>query len=123
VCSSDLSERTGISEDVRAEAIATLGSWANPSVMDRVDGRHRGALDRNPADVVARIQPKIPTFLASENPDVLIATAKLIADLQLKEFTDSQIELLTKHNKSKRRTQIRSAFLSSFALRTQGTSL
>jgi hypothetical protein len=42
---------------LRAEAIATLGSWANPSVMDRVDGRHRGVLDRNPADVIARIQP------------------------------------------------------------------
>ena len=105
------SERTGISEDVRAEAIATLGSWANPSVMDRVDGRHRGALDRNPADVVARIQPKIPAFLASENPDVLIATAKLIADLQLKEFTDSQIELLTKHNKSK----VKAALINSLA--------
>ncbi len=103
------SERTGISEALRAEAIATLGSWANPSVMDRVDGRHRGPLDRNPADVIARIQSKIPSFLASENPDVLIATAKLIAELQLKDFTESQIELFQKHNNAK----VRAALLSS----------
>lgn len=105
------SERNGIPEALRAEAIATLGSWANPSVMDRVDGRHRGALDRNPADVIARIQSKIPSFLASENPDVLVATAKLIAELNLTSFSETQISLFTQHINSK----VRAAFLSSLA--------
>jgi putative heme-binding domain-containing protein len=105
------SERTGISEALRAEAIATLGSWANPSVMDRVDGRHRGVLERNPADVIARIQPKIPSFLASENPDVLIATAKLVAELQLKSFTDTEIKIFQNHPNAK----VRAALLSSLA--------
>ena len=105
------SERTGISEALRAEAIATLGSWANPSVMDRVDGRHRGVLERNPADVIARIQPKIPAFLASENPDVLIATAKLVAELQLKAFTEIEINLFKNHPNAK----VRAALLSSLA--------
>jgi putative heme-binding domain-containing protein len=104
-------ERTGISEVLRAEAIATLGSWANPSVMDRVDGRHRGVLERNPADVIARIQPKIPGFFASENPDVLIATAKLVAELQLKAFTDIEINLFKNHTNAK----VRAALLSSLA--------
>jgi len=103
------SERNGIPEALRAEAIATLGSWANPSVMDRVDGRHRGPLERNPADVLARIQSKIPSFLASENPDVLVATAKLIAELQLKDFSDLEIELFQKHPNAK----VRAALLSS----------
>lgn len=105
------SERTGISEALRAEAIATLGSWANPSVMDRVDGRHRGVLERNPADVIARIQPKIPGFFASENPDVLIATAKLVAELQLKSYSDIEISLFQKHSNAK----VRAALLSSLA--------
>lgn len=104
-------ERTGIPEVLRAEAIATLGSWANPSVMDRVDGRHRGVLDRNPADVSARIQAKIPAFLTSENPDVLIATAKLVAQLQLKAFTETEISLFQKHGNAK----VRAALLSSIA--------
>ena len=105
------SERTGIPEALRAEAIATLGSWANPSVMDRVDGRHRGVLERNPADVIARIQPKIPGFFASENPDVLIATAKLVAELQLKAFTENEIALFEKHTNSK----VKAALISSLA--------
>jgi putative heme-binding domain-containing protein len=105
------SERNGIPEALRAEAIATLGSWANPSVMDRVDGRHRGAMDRNPADVIARIQPKIPAFFTSENPDVLIATAKLVAELQLKAFTEIEINLFKKHANAK----VRAALLSSLA--------
>jgi putative heme-binding domain-containing protein len=79
--------------------------------MDRVDGRHRGVLDRNPADVIARIQAKIPAFLASENPDVLIATAKLVAELQLKDFAETEITLFQQHINSK----VRAAFLSSLA--------
>jgi putative heme-binding domain-containing protein len=105
------SERTGISEALRAEAIATLGSWANPSVMDRVDGRHRGALDRNPADVIARIQPKIPAFLASENPDVLIATAKLVAELNLTDFSSTQISIFEKNINSKVRASMLSSII------------
>jgi quinoprotein glucose dehydrogenase len=100
------SERTGISEALRAEAIATLGSWADPSVMDRVDGRHRGILERNPADVIARIQPKIPSFLASENPDVLIATAKLVAELNLTDFSSTQISIFEKNSNSKVRANM-----------------
>jgi putative heme-binding domain-containing protein len=106
------SERMGISEALRTEAIATLSSWVNPSVMDRVDGRHRGVLERNPADVIARIQPKIPAFFASENPDVLIATAKLVAELQLKAFTEIEIGLFQKHPNAK----VRAALLSSLAV-------
>ena len=105
------SERTGISEALRAEAIATLGSWANPSVMDRVDGRHRGVLERNPADVIARIQPKIPGFLASENPDVLIATAKLVAELQLKAFAETEVSLFEKTPNSKVRATLLSSIV------------
>lgn len=105
------SERTGISESLRAEAIATLGSWTNPSVMDRVDGRHRGVLERNPADVIARIQPKIPGFLASENPDVLIATAKLVAELQLKTFAETEVSLFETTPNSKVRATLLSSIV------------
>lgn len=105
------SERTGIPESLRAEAIATLGSWANPSVMDRVDGRHRGVLERNPADVIARIQPKIPGFFASENPDVLIATAKLVAELQLKTFAETEVSLFEKIPNSKVRATLLSSIV------------
>jgi putative heme-binding domain-containing protein len=61
--------------------------------------------------VIARIQPKIPAFFTSENPDVLIATAKLVAELQLKAFTEIEINLFKKHANAK----VRAALLSSLA--------
>ena len=36
---------------MRAEAIAALSTWAKPSVVDRVDGRYRGVIERDPAIV------------------------------------------------------------------------
>jgi len=90
-------ERSNISDVIRAEAIATLGSWANPSVMDRVDGRYRGKLDRNPQDVIAKIYAKIPTYLKSSNAEVLIATAKLLGELQIQDYKSEQTQLFLNH--------------------------
>ncbi|HRO71826.1 MAG TPA: HEAT repeat domain-containing protein, partial [Chitinophagaceae bacterium] len=36
-------------ENMRTEAIHTLSTWAKPSVVDRVDGRYRGVVERDPA--------------------------------------------------------------------------
>lgn len=94
-------ERPEISDVIRAEAIATLGSWADPSVLDRVDGRYRGKLERNPKDVVAKIHSKIPQFLKSSNAEVLIATAKLLAELQIQDFKSEQTQLFLNHSNVK----------------------
>ena len=104
-------ERSDISDAIRAEAIATLGSWANPSVMDRVDGRHRGALKRNPADVVAKIKNKMPEFLRSKNPEVLIASARLLAELNITDLRSEQTQIFANHPNAK----VRSSQLSSLA--------
>ena len=105
----NFAERAGISDVIRAEAIATLGSWANPSVMDRVDGRHRGKLDRNPADVALVIEPKIGHFLSSNNPEVLISTAKLLAELGIKGYRTEETQLFLNHKNPK----VRLAYLNS----------
>ena len=34
---------------MRAEAIDALSTWSKPSVVDRVDGRYRGVIQRDPA--------------------------------------------------------------------------
>ena len=47
--------RSDIAPDVRAEALATIGTWPNPSVLDRVDGRFRGKIERDPAGVIAKV--------------------------------------------------------------------
>src|SRR5690606_20690862 len=33
--------------NLRIEALEALGTWANPSVLDRVDGRYRGEINRD----------------------------------------------------------------------------
>jgi len=104
-------ERSDISDAIRAEAIATLGSWSNPSVMDRVDGRHRGELKRNPADVVAKIKSKMPEFLRSTNPEVLIASARLLAELNITDLRSEQTQIFANHPNAK----VRSSQLSSLA--------
>lgn len=39
---------TGNPPKLRAEAIDALSTWAKPSVVDRVDGRYRGVIQRDP---------------------------------------------------------------------------
>ena len=45
----NFAKRSDVASGVRAEALATIGTWANPSVMDRVDGRYRGKIERDPS--------------------------------------------------------------------------
>lgn len=51
--------KPGISEALKKESLATLGTWASPSVLDRVDGRYRGEVTRDPA----QIKPKVAATL------------------------------------------------------------
>ena len=102
-------QKAGISDPLRAEAIATLGSWAAPSVLDRVDGRHRGPLDRNVADVVSRIQPIIPSLLKNKNTEIQIATAQLISELGIQSLRSEQTQLFLNATNSR----VRGAHLSS----------
>ncbi len=75
--------RTDIKDDVKAEALATLGTWANPSVLDRVDGRYRGKIERDPAGVRAKVMPHVANFLKEKNAESLIAVAGLLGDLKI----------------------------------------
>jgi putative membrane-bound dehydrogenase-like protein len=76
-------KRTDIKDELKAEALATIGTWASPSVLDRVDGRFRGKISRDVAAVQAKIQPLIDGFLKDTNPETLIATAGLLSELNI----------------------------------------
>lgn len=85
--------RTDIKDDVKAEALATLGTWANPSVLDRVDGRYRGKIERDPAGVRAKVAPHIANFLKEKNAESLIAVAGLLGDLKITSANAQLVEL------------------------------
>jgi quinoprotein glucose dehydrogenase len=85
--------RTDLQEDIRAEALAALGTWANPSVLDRVDGRYRGATTRDLAKVQSKVKPLVNTILKENNPVTQAATAGLLANLQMSDANQQLADL------------------------------
>lgn len=99
----DFSQRTDLSPSIRAEALATLGTWANPSVLDRVDGRYRGKSEKDASVVQAAIRPHIQGYLKDTMPETLMAVAGMLSDLQITDANEqlAQIFKETTHNKVK----------------------
>ncbi|WP_149242326.1 HEAT repeat domain-containing protein [Dyadobacter sp. 32] len=73
--------RKNVDKTLRSEALATLGSWANPSVLDRVDGRYRGAITRDPTILKARVNQIVKGLLDEGNPTIMVATVKMLAEI------------------------------------------
>jgi len=91
-------KRTDIPAAIRAEALATLGVWANPSVLDRVDGRLRGKIERDPALVTTKIRAVISPFLQSKDADILVATSKMLSALEIMDYNDALVKIMQQHN-------------------------
>ncbi|MCP9768010.1 heme-binding protein [Lacihabitans sp. LS3-19] len=86
-------KRQNISDELRAEAIATLGTWAEPSVLDRVDGRYRGVINRDIAAISAALTPHVSVFLNDKNPATQIAIAQLLNNLKISAFNQNLEEI------------------------------
>ncbi|MCE7044256.1 HEAT repeat domain-containing protein, partial [Dyadobacter sp. CY312] len=102
-------KRENTDKVVRAEALAALGTWASPSVMDRVDGRYRGVIQRNPAIVKSKIQPIIADLLADNDVTILIATAQMLTNLGVSDNNDALAKLLNDHKDPKVRAAMLTA--------------
>ncbi|WP_247234734.1 HEAT repeat domain-containing protein [Telluribacter sp. SYSU D00476] len=100
-------KRTDVSKELRAEALATLGTWANPSVLDRVDGRYRGVITRDPVAVRAKVMPHINDLLQDKNNEVVVATAQMLGELNIPESNTSLVRVLNEH----KAPEVRSALL------------
>ncbi len=74
-------KRKDISAALRTEALATLSTWAVPSVMDRVDGRYRGNMERNLASVQNRVKPHVNALLSDNTPETVAGVARMLANL------------------------------------------
>ncbi|HEY7883666.1 MAG TPA: HEAT repeat domain-containing protein [Cellvibrionaceae bacterium] len=68
-------------EVARAEAIATLANWAEPSVFDRVSGRYRGERSNNGDDAKAALSDVYPTLLEDDSDVVRAATTRALGGL------------------------------------------
>ena len=99
--------RKDLPAPIRAEALATLGGWANPSVLDRVDGRFRGKIDRDPALVTAKVRSLANQILQSKDAEILVAGAQMLSALNISDYNEALVKLMQQHNEP----SVRSAML------------
>ena len=100
-------KRKNVSGVLRGEALATIGTWAKPSVLDRVDGRYRGKIERDPNTIKQKIEKDIPDFIEDTDTEILISISKTLANLGI-DSHNSQLFSIMKKNKS---PQVRSEVL------------
>ncbi len=91
-------KRTDVSSALRAEALATLGVFANPSVLDRVDGRFRGKVERDPSIVAAKVRTLASPFLLNKDPDILVATSKMLTSLEISDYNTELVKIMQQHS-------------------------
>jgi len=91
-------KRNDLPDDLRAEALATIGGWASPSVLDRVDGRFRGKIERDPTLLAAKVRPLAKEILQSTKAEILVATAQMIGGLKIVDYNDKLVDLMQRHD-------------------------
>ena len=100
-------KRKTVSDTLRGEALAAIGTWAEPSVLDRVDGRFRGEIERDINLVKEKFEENIPRFLEDKNPEILIGISKTLANLGIESY-NAELFKIMRYNKS---AKVRSAAL------------
>lgn len=88
-------KRSDVAGPIRAEALATIASWPEPSVLDRVDGRFRGKVTHDAEVVKTKVKSNIDAFLASADASVLIATSQLLGTLNVADYNNTLDKIMT----------------------------
>ncbi|MBK5279263.1 MAG: HEAT repeat domain-containing protein [Bacteroidia bacterium] len=93
---------TGSPVTMRVEVMAALSTWAKPSVLDRVDGRFRGIVTRDPSVVISKSSDVLIQLSANKESSIRIGAIKAIGKLRISKAspqlfarlkTDSQPEV------------------------------
>jgi HEAT repeat protein len=79
---------------MRAEAIDALSVWAKPSVLDRVDGRYRGVIERDPAILKSKLTEPLLSLLNNKELSVRISAAKAVGFLEIKQSSPILLALV-----------------------------
>ena len=90
----DYAKKQNSPASMRAEAIAALSTWAKPSVLDRVDGRYRGVIQRDPAIVKNKAGDLLVELLKSRDNSVRISAVKAISKLGITRASAQLLALL-----------------------------
>jgi putative heme-binding domain-containing protein len=85
--------------EMRVETLMALGTWIKPSVVDRVDGRYRGVIQRDPAEVRIKVAASIPDLLKDPMEEIRVQVLRTLSKLGVQEST-GQVELVLTQDKS-----------------------
>ena len=74
---------------MRAEAIDALSTWAKPSVLDRVDGRYRGLIERNPSELIEKGAAPLIRLTSHKELPVRLSAVSAIGKLNIDQGADA----------------------------------
>lgn len=77
--------KAGAPAAMRAEAVDVISVWPKPSVLDRVDGRLRGEIKRDPAVIINQSATTLTGLLKDKALPVRLSAAKAISKLNIKQ--------------------------------------
>jgi putative heme-binding domain-containing protein len=97
---------------MRAEAIEALSTWARPSVLDRVDGRYRGVIERDPSQIRSLAAAPFIQLLNHRDQNIRISSVKAIGKLGIEEGASQLFTVL----RNDRQPEVREAAIRSLAL-------
>ncbi len=86
-------QRNDLPEVLRKEAIEALGTWTKPSVLDRVDGRYRGEVNRSGELVRRTAQKSLTELLGSGSQELKIAAALAMGRLNMEDTSEALLNL------------------------------
>ena len=83
---------------MRAEALAALSTWAKPSVLDRVDGRYRGVVERNPENLIKISTGPLTSLANDKSALVRVESIKAIGKLKVEDASSVLLARLKTDN-------------------------
>lgn len=89
------SERMEAPAALRVEALQALGTWPKPSVLDRVDGRYRGEVERDPTAVRNLSAKPLIALLQDSVSEVRLNAANTLGKLEIQEGAGPLFEVMT----------------------------
>ncbi|NND35455.1 MAG: heme-binding protein, partial [Saprospiraceae bacterium] len=81
-------------KEMRVEGLRTVSTWIKPSVVDRVDGRYRGVIERDPKPVRALAGPALSRFLQDKQVEIRMESLKAIAKLEIEDVVGSVVSAM-----------------------------
>lgn len=86
--------KPGIDLVLKEEAIAAVGTWASPSLVDRVDGRFRGEVEREGSLIREKAAQPLISQLNSSEESIRIVSAKSIGQLSVTDASENLLSMV-----------------------------